>query len=237
MPETLVGMLVKTSLVDYPGKIAAAVFLQGCNLRCPYCYNADLVTGALPPGEGVTASQIIAHLEKRKNVLSGFVLSGGEPLLSPVAAELISAARSLGYAVKLDTNGMLPDKLRDCIDSPDMRPDFIALDVKTASSRYGILSPIHAELGPAILRSILLVSGLPPESREFRTVLVPGLIADKDILEIAQALPKDAAWEFAPFKPGTCLDQTYNTLSPYSDQEMRCLVDYAKTIIPGAELR
>ncbi|MDR3283890.1 MAG: anaerobic ribonucleoside-triphosphate reductase activating protein [Treponema sp.] len=233
-----IGALVKTSLVDYPGRVAAAVFCRGCNLRCPYCYNAELVTGALSDDEAVTVDQILAHLEKRKNVLTGFVLSGGEPLLCPVAAELVSTARKLGYHIKLDTNGILPEKLAAFIDSPDLQPDFIALDVKTAPVRYGMLAPSSDPgLAARLLQSIKLVSVLPAERREFRTVLVPSLVTKNDIAEIAAALPKDAAWKFAPFKPGNCLEPSYNESILYNDREMAELVAYARKFVPGAELR
>ncbi|MDR3311662.1 MAG: 4Fe-4S cluster-binding domain-containing protein, partial [Spirochaetaceae bacterium] len=90
----ILGTLVKTSLVDYPGRVAAALFLCGCNLRCPYCYNALLVRGTLPAEEGVDFETVISYLERRRNVLSGFVISGGEPLLCPRLPHLIALAKS-----------------------------------------------------------------------------------------------------------------------------------------------
>lgn len=87
--EKKIGSLIKTSTVDYPGRIAAAIFLHGCNLRCPYCYNIDLVTGKVDDYDAISFNELIAHLEKRKNVLSGFVISGGEPTISPYLPQLI----------------------------------------------------------------------------------------------------------------------------------------------------
>ena len=107
------GALVKTSLVDYPGRVSAALFTLGCNLRCPYCYNGHLVTGAAYlSAEAVTLDAVLEHLEKRRAVLSGFVISGGEPLLCPELPRLICGARSLGYKIKVDTNGTLSQKLQ-----------------------------------------------------------------------------------------------------------------------------
>jgi pyruvate formate lyase activating enzyme len=245
------GALVKTSLVDYPGKVACAVFLRGCNLRCPYCYNAALVTGNVNEENAATAAEIIAHLVKRKNVLTGFVLSGGEPLLSPVAAELVSAARRLGYFIKLDTNGTLPDVLELFLRNTTTKPDYIALDVKTAPARYALFSPapvverVSAEhystpiknFQSELEHTISIISSLAPGAREFRTVLVPGLVDEDDIRALAHMLPKDAAWFFAPFKPGGCLDPSYNEITPYTESRMQQLVSLAREIIPGAQLR
>jgi pyruvate formate lyase activating enzyme len=230
------GVLVKTTLVDYPGKVASAFFMRGCNLRCPYCYNTQLVTGKTDAAETSTSDEVIAHLKKRKAVLTGFVLSGGEPLMSPGTAELVSVARGLGYSIKLDTNGTFPDLLEKIIASPETKPDYIALDVKTSPQRYGILSP-GKDSRAEIMRSIKIVAALPPEMREYRTVLVPNLIAEADILAIANLLPKDAAWFFAPFKPGNCLDPAYNAVKPYTDAQISRLTDAARAIIPGAQLR
>jgi len=244
-----VGVLVKTSLVDYPKRVACAVFLRGCNLRCPYCYNAELVTGNLNEENAATAAEIIAHLAKRKNVLTGFVLSGGEPLLSPAAAELVSAARGLGYFIKLDTNGTLPDALELFLRDRATKPDYLALDVKTSPERYSLFAPAYSACTQAknpsltknfqavIERTIDIVSRIPATMREFRTVLVPGIVTEDDIRVLARILPKDAAWFFAPFKNGDCLDPLYNKIAPYSESQMKQLVSLAREIIPGAQMR
>lgn len=174
--------------------------------------------------------------------MTGLVLSGGEPLLSPAAAELVSAARRLGYAIKLDTNGCCPGLLRSFLASPDTCPDYVALDVKTAPARYGLLEPQPGAgdgsgAGAAITESIAVVSALPPEKREFRTVLVPGLVTADDVREIARLLPRDGAWYFSPFRNGRCLDPAYDALAPYTDSQAEALVDLARETIPGARLR
>jgi pyruvate formate lyase activating enzyme len=232
--------LVKTSLVDYPGKVAAAFFVRGCNMRCPYCYNKSLVVqgdGARFDDESAAdVAEVIAHLKKRKKVLAGFVLSGGEPLLSPGTAELVSAARRLGYSVKLDTNGTCPEILERFLENPETRPDYIALDVKTSPERYVLLSP-DRDFKEEIARSIRIVSALPSAAREFRTVLVPPLVARDDVQKIARLLPEDASWFFSPFVAGGCVDAAYDAVSPYTDAETALLVDAARKIIPNARLR
>ncbi|MCQ2981445.1 MAG: anaerobic ribonucleoside-triphosphate reductase activating protein [Treponemataceae bacterium] len=238
-----VGMLVKTSLVDYPGHVAAAVFLHGCNLRCPYCYNTDLVTGTLPE-DAATYDEIMSHLEKRRRVIQGFVISGGEALLSPWTPQLIHDARSLGYLIKLDTNGMAPGKLEALLQDPSLCPDFVALDVKTAPDKYAALLPQKSfdeqgrkALADSITESIRLVSSLPANRREFRTVLVPPLVGEQDILDISALLPSDASWQFAGFRNDHCVDPLYQNVAPYLSTETEALLALAKKNVTGAALR
>jgi len=237
-----IGVLIKTTAVDFPSILATSLFLKGCNLRCPYCYNKDLVTNQLPENEGVTFEEVINHLEKRKNVLKGFVISGGEALLSPYLEPLILEAKKLGYKIKLDTNGTLPFLLEKLISNPDLCPDFIAMDVKTSLEKYELLMPFADEnqknkIKKAITDSIKILSVFPANKREFRTVLVPSLINREDIEKIANLLPKDASWQFAQFRNENCLDSTYNKISPYIEKDALELIEFAKTIIPQAQLR
>ena len=255
IPEALLhvkaGVLVKTTLVDFPGRVASSLFLCGCNLRCPYCYNAGLVLGGKAAADDIyaTAEEVFLHFEKRKNVLTGFVVSGGEPLINPLTPYLIRYAKTLGYRVKLDTNGTLPDELNAFIADDTMRPDFIAMDIKTSPSRYGELlgslktqdkstaAKIAEDFSSRIAAAARLTSSLPPSSREWRTVLVPPLVTKRDIREMAALLPSDASWRFAQFRNENCIDPAYNNIAPYSDAEAASLVEYAKTFIEDSELR
>ena len=229
-----IGALIKTSLVDYPQKVAAAVFLHGCNLKCPYCYNVELVTGKTDDYDCVTYEDVIAHLEKRKNVLSGFVISGGEPCLSPFLDSLIKDARDLGYLIKLDTNGTFPEKLESLFSNSALIPDFVAMDFKTVPEKYGLCGK---EVSDQIKKSISIISQLSSEKREFRTVLVPGLVNEADIENMAQYLPKDAAWRFARFRNDNCLDKNYESVVPYTQEQIDSLVRIAAKYIPDSVLR
>lgn len=237
-----IGALIKTSLVDFPGRVAAALFLQGCNLRCPYCYNTELVIGKPEDYDAVTFYQVIEHLKKRASVLTGFAISGGEPLLSSCLPRLITEARKLGYKIKLDTNGLMFEKLERILLDPELCPDFIALDIKTSPSNYAVLGGAHSPAGimsaqNKLLRAIEIVSALPAEKREFRTVLVPPLVTKTDIDSIAQYLPPDAAWYFANFRAENCLNPSYNEIRAYTDEQVRELITYAKTKIADSSLR
>lgn len=238
-----IGVLIKTTAVDFPSVLAASVFLTGCNLRCPYCYNKALVTNQLSSEEGVTLEEVINHLEKRKNVLKGLVISGGEALLSPHLESLIKEAKNLGYKIKIDTNGTLPFLLEKLIQNTELCPDFIAMDIKTSLEKTGLLMPFCDnpeqiyKIQESIKESIKILSNFPTEKREFRTVLVPPLVNKSDIEKISKLLPKDASWQFAQFRNENCLDSNYNKISPYIEKDALELVQYAKTFIPKANLR
>jgi pyruvate formate lyase activating enzyme len=239
------GALIKTTLVDFPGRVASTFFLKGCNLRCPYCYNTGLVLGgrAAESDSLSTTEELFAHLEHRKNMLSGLVISGGEPLINPLVPYIIERAKKLGYKIKLDTNGTLPDELEKIIKNTSTKPDFIAMDLKTNPARYAGEICMHGsgishENIPLILkRSADIVASYPADSREWRTVLVPPLVTKEDIAAMSVLLPQDASWQFAQFRNENCINPSYNNIPPHIDAELRELVDYAKTFIPGAVLR
>lgn len=240
------GVLVKTTCVDFPGRVAGSFFLKGCNIRCPYCYNIGLVLEDAQSDEPLsTVAELFAHLEKRQGILSGLVISGGEPLLNPYTPLIIRKAKELGYKVKIDTNGTLPEKLRALIGNPELHPDFIAMDIKTSPSRYSTLicgdkSPFYgnSEYFEKVLKeSAAMVAEYPADCREWRTVLVPGLVTKDDITEMAKLLPEDASWQFAEFRNGNCLDPSYNEIYPYNDAEVKDLIEFAQKFVKGAALR
>jgi len=142
VPETLDDMddmnvkvsFRKTSLVDYPGKIASVIFFPFCNLRCPWCHNGDLINGN--ETNLITLKDAISHIEKRVPVLGAVVLSGGEPLLYPALGKLISKIKEYNLLVKVDTNGTLPDTLLKLLHNKQSAPDYVALDLKASPARY-----------------------------------------------------------------------------------------------------
>lgn len=236
-------VLVKTTLLDFPGRVAAACFVRGCDLRCPYCYNAPLVEEDFSGREKstpqfVSASEVVAHLERRRKVLTGFVLSGGEALCDfPLAKSLILNARALGYKIKLDTNGTFPERLEELISDERLAPDFVALDVKTSPERYAELGAEGEVLGEKISRSIKIVSALPCERREFRTVLYPPILGKREVERIARLLPNDASWFFAQFQNESCLSPEAEKIVPYTEAQAEELVSLAKRFVPNATLR
>lgn len=254
------GVLIKTTLVDFPGLVASSFFMRGCNLRCPYCYNIDLVETESVKNQNlqnlqnssnsskielISALQVLEHLFHRKGVIGGLVISGGEPLLNPVTPILIKNAKSLDIKIKIDTNGMNPSALEDLIKNPETCPDFIALDIKTSPNRYKNDIPqvgILQNQNPAELlqKSVEIIKNAKIDLKldfEIRTVLVPHLVEKSDIEEIAKIIPSDSSWQFAQFRNENCLDPNYNKIAPYIDSQLKDLVDFAKTFVPNAKLR
>ena len=175
--------LEKLSLVDYDGYAACTVFLAGCNLRCPYCHNAALVTAGIP--EAISEEDFFLFLEKRRGLLDAVCISGGEPTLRAELPDFCRRIKALGYRVKLDTNGTSPRVLASLV--RDGLIDYVAMDIKTPLCDYPSLlsadedDPAH--IGESI--AFLLSSSIP---FEFRTTLVDEMVSDEDILRIGDQL-------------------------------------------------
>ena len=173
--------LQKMTLLDFPGKVACTVFLGGCDLRCPFCHNSDLIGGNAPTvldDEG-----LLAFLKKRQGLLDGVAFTGGEPLLRSELKELIVKVRALGFAVKLDTNGTHPARLRELLD--EKLVDYVAMDIKNSPARYGeTVGVANIDLAP-IRESVKLLmdSGIP---YEFRTTVVAEFHDDASFEEMGE---------------------------------------------------
>jgi pyruvate formate lyase activating enzyme len=230
--------LRKTSLVDYPGRVAAVLFLPGCNLRCPWCQNRDLV---IPGGDGgpglLPLEEALAHIAKRRSLLGGLVLSGGEPCLYPGLAGLIGRVKAFGLPVKLDTNGTAPAALAGLLAREESRPGYIALDLKLAPERYGEIIPrsggvIPGETtasGAALKESAALIrrSGIP---HEFRTLSLPRAHITGADIEALAPLADGAPWYFRPFRPGNCLDPAWDRLEPPGREAAEALARKAREL-------
>lgn len=211
--------LVKTTLLDYPGEVGAALFTPGCNFRCPYCHNPHLVAPPFPT-DLATRKEVLAHLQKRAGVLRAVCITGGEPLLHRDIGELITICKNFGYKVKIDTNGSFPKQLKTLIDSPDTRPDYIALDIKTTPSKYylvehdGRADEEQTAAFVAETAEIIKKSGI---IHEFRTTVVPGIVERDDISEMVPLLKGARLHYLVPFRPGKTLEPSYSEREPYPD--------------------
>ena len=174
--------LQKLSMVDFPGKIAATVFTGGCNLRCPFCHNALLVT-RLSESPRMEEAEVLKFLRSRKGLLDGVVLTGGEPLLQTGAMDFLAAVRDMGFAVKLDTNGCYPQLLARILEQKLV--DYVAMDIKNSKEKYGITVGLPKfDISPVEESIRLLLDGAT--DYEFRTTVTQELHTSEDILAIGQ---------------------------------------------------
>ena len=197
-----IGGFQRFSLSDFPGRVAAIVFTQGCNFRCPFCHNGALIPGEAGDGRAVAEDLVLQYLDSRRGRLDGVVVTGGEPTLQPDLASFLGKLGSMGFAVKLDTNGSRPDVIRDLLLRGVV--DYLAMDVKAPERRYDRLVGVRAPLG-RIRESIALIagSGLP---HEFRTTHVPALLDEADLRELARLVPRGSLHRIQPFEPANALD-------------------------------
>lgn len=156
--------LQKLTLLDYPGKVACTVFTAGCNFRCPFCHNASLVTH-IQDGQEISQEEVFAFLKKRRGILDGVCVTGGEPLLHKGIEELLRGIKELGFSVKLDTNGSFPDRLKGLVEEGLV--DYIAMDIKNAKENYGRTVGIEDYDVSDVARSVqyLLEGNVPYELR------------------------------------------------------------------------
>jgi pyruvate formate lyase activating enzyme len=159
---------VPLSLCDYPGRVAAVVFTQGCNYRCPWCHNGHLLPLTADPAKRVSEAQVLAVLEERRNRLGGVVVSGGEPTLQLALPRFLRRLKALGLDVKLDTNGSHPNVLRQLLE--DRLLDYVAMDVKAPWDRYAALTGMAGCNVAAVQASMTLIaaSGVPHAFRTTR---------------------------------------------------------------------
>lgn len=191
-----IGGLIKFSLIDYPGKISAVIFTQGCNFRCPWCHNPELV---YPDrfGDAIPQENILDFLEKRQGQLEGVVISGGEPTLQRDLAEFIQEIRDIGFAVKLDTNGSNPDVLLKLLEMNSL--DYIAMDVKAPLRKYDLLTGVKTDLDK-IQESIRLIIQSQVD-HQFRTTFCQSYLDEKDLEEIRSLVKGTKCYKVQEFVP------------------------------------
>ena len=195
------GGFQKTSLLDYPDQISAIVWTVGCNFSCPFCYNPQLVKGNV---EQISEGEIFSFLKKRKGVLDGLSISGGEPLLQNDIVDFTKKVKKLGYLVKIDTNGTFPDRLKELIEKKLV--DYVSMDVKAPKGKYKQLSGVKTPISK-IEKSINIIKKSAPDY-EFKTTFVPELLTKEDIIKIAQWLEGTKTYFLQQFKVNTPLIST-----------------------------
>lgn len=222
--------LQKTTLLDFPGKVACTVFTGGCNLRCPFCHNALLVTRTDEAPE-IYEDVFFSFLEKRRGILDGVCITGGEPLLQRDIIPFINKINTLGFAVKLDTNGFFPEVLEKIISGHLV--EYIAMDIKNSIRKYTLTAGTDRDCS-VIQKSIsLIMNGDIPY--EFRTTVVKELHTPDDIEEIAKMIEGAPRYYLQAFKDSGDLLST--GLSAYGESEMLGLRDLARPHVGHCEVR
>lgn len=222
--------LTKTTLLDYPGHVASTIFTAGCNFRCPFCHNGDLV---LHPDiyPLISEEEIFEHLYKRRNIIHGVCITGGEPTLNKDLIPFLEKVRATNLLIKLDTNGYRPDVLNKAIN--DNLIDYVAMDIKAGRSNYSKACGIPVDITQIEESvSILASSGL---DHEFRTTCVKGIHTASDFEDIASWLPSDSRYFLQSFKENEAVID--KTCTSFSKEELTAFLNITKENIPLTELR
>lgn len=218
--------LQKTTLLDYPGHVAATVFLGGCNFRCPFCHNGDLLDGG--GDEPFSEEDVLAFLKKRAGLLEGVCITGGEPTLHEGLEEFIIRVRRLGLKVKLDTNGYRPGVLKRLCQSSLL--SYVAMDVKAGRGNYGTAAGLPGIDIKRIEESVsFLLSGTVPY--EFRTTVVKELHSDRDFEDIARWIKGCRAYYLQSYR-----DSEQVLVPGFSACTKEELLHFMDIVRPSAEL-
>ena len=222
--------LQKTTLLDFPGKVACTVFTAGCNFRCPFCHNASLVISP-DLADQISEEEFFAFLKKRKNILDGVCITGGEPLLQKDIEGFIEKIREIGLAVKLDTNGAYPERLKSIIDKGLV--DYVAMDIKNSKEKYALTSGADVDIDK-ISESVAILMSSNTEY-EFRTTVVKELHSPEDMKSIGEWIAGAQKYFLQSFTDsGEIIDAGYSAHSP---EDMKKLLDIVTQYVPTAALR
>lgn len=220
----IIGGLQKTSLLDFPEKIAAIVFTMGCNFRCGYCHNPELINGE------AKIEEVFEFLKTRQGKLDGVVITGGEPCLQKDLPEFIKQVKELGFAVKLDTNGSFPEMLEKVL--PDL--DYVAMDIKAPLEKYSQIVNVDVDTSK-ILKSIEVLKNGGVDY-EFRTTVVKSQLSFEDFEKIGQLIQGAPRYYLQKFVASKILDKSLENEKTYSTEEFERIIDILKPYVK-AEVR
>ncbi|KKQ78499.1 MAG: Anaerobic ribonucleoside-triphosphate reductase activating protein [Parcubacteria group bacterium GW2011_GWC2_38_7] len=210
----LIGGLQKTTLVDYPGKIAATIFTIGCNYRCSFCHNPEIVKGI---AKVIPEESVLDFLKSRKDLLDGVCITGGEPTMQDDLINFIKKIKHLGYSVKLDTNGYRPQILKKLFSKKLL--DYVAMDIKAPWKKYSKIVNRTENLDN-VKESVLMIreSGVP---YEFRSTVLPALHSEKDIVAMARQIKGSDKYFLQQFRPvGTLVDPDFINKVTYTKKQL-----------------
>ncbi len=222
--------LQKMTLLDFPGHVACTVFLAGCDYRCPFCHNFELACGTAPAV--MSSDELLAFLSKRGGLLDGVAITGGEPCLSKGLPDLLRSIRDLGFAAKLDTNGVHPDMLGNLLS--DGLVDYVAMDIKNSPAKWSATAGVaHADLSP-IRESIALIMGQAPDY-EFRTTVVEQFHEAADFHAMGEMIRNAKAYFLQSFTDRDTVP--FAGLSGPSAEQLRAYAEIARAYVPNTQVR
>jgi len=224
---------VKSTLIDWEGKVASILWVGGCNFRCPYCYATDLVLN--PAGlPTIPFEEVIGFLKEKKKWIDGVVICGGEPTIHPDLSQFIQSFKKIPIAVKLDTNGTNPDLLKSLIRNKLI--DYIAMDLKAPlDSNYNEIAGVTVNLEKIKETIDILLKG--DLDYEFRTTVCPAFLAKEDIVKMASSVGSARRYILQQFRPGECINKQMNKITPYTSQQLEDMKKEAKKFCPNIYLR
>ena len=227
-----IGGLQKVSLIDYPGLICATIFLQGCNFKCSYCHNPELVdTRLFQPC--IKESEVLDFLNTRKEKLDAVTVTGGEPTIQDDLAPFIKQIKKMKFAVKLDTNGSQPQVIKTLLDEKLI--DFIAMDIKAPLAKYNsiVRVPVNSD---SIKESIKLIlkAKIP---HEFRTTIVESQLEEKDIQQIAKLISGAKSYVLQKFMPVKVLEKKFLKEKSYTDEKFQEIKKHLENKIHSVMVR
>lgn len=213
-----IGGLQKLTLIDYPGYLAATIFLIGCNFRCGFCYSSELVLPEKIKNQPILSKkELFSFLKQRKELLEGVVICGGEPTINNNLPSFIKQLKKLGFLVKLDTNGSNSKMLKHLIDKKLI--NYVAMDIKAPKEKYAQVIGASGFLKRNIIKNIERSINILKKSKidyEFRTTVVPGLHGKKDILKIVHWIKPAKRYYLQNFKGEKTINPGFESLRPYS---------------------
>ena len=228
-----IGGLQKLTLVDYPGKVAATVFLIGCNFKCGFCHNPELVNPQETKIQSIDEKEFFDFLNTKKGLIEGICITGGEPTIQINLIDFIKKIKDAGFLVKLDTNGSMPEVLSRLVN--EKLVDFVAMDIKTSLDNYAkaIGVKIDAE---KIKKSVELIKNSDIDY-EFRTTVVPGVVEKEDIEKIREWLKGVKKIALQQFRNKKVLDKKFEKIIPYPDETLKEFAKILQKHIKKVEIR
>lgn len=224
------GGLQKSSLIDFPGKVCAIVFTIGCNFRCPYCHNPELVDET---ADEISEDEFFAFLEKRVGLLDAVSITGGEPTLHKDLVSFIARIKKMGFLVKLDSNGTNPDTLREVINKKIV--DYVAMDIKSPFEKYEISVTRPVDLDKIQESINILLEG--KVDYEFRTTVIKGILTPEDFELMGKMIEGAKIYYLQKFVPTKVLNPSFIKKTTYTDEEFQDLKKIMDKYVLSCKIR